>query len=88
MSVGLQRRLLHAYPIIDLEENSNEINREHIGAIQQTLIPLSPVAATTLRLSNCNPVIPWSYLRVSNVPPVRRSHIYPVNVNSQQRVIG
>jgi len=51
------------------------LTRRSLAHQKLTLTPFSPAAEITLRLSNCSAVTPWSYLIVSEMPPVRRSHI-------------
>ena len=77
MAVRHESRMLHAGSVVDLYWQVNEIidTAQNAKKHADTFIPFSPVAATILRVSNCNPVTAWSYLSVSKMPPVRRSHI-------------
>jgi hypothetical protein len=68
--------MLHAGAVVNLVQYLVNLSSHVRRGVALTLTPFSPVAAITFRESNCNPVTAWSYLRVSDILPVRKSHIY------------
>lgn len=87
VSVGEQAGVLHARAVVHLRANNDDIAvsdaRQDGTAGVRTLIPFSPTAATIFRVSNCSAVTAWSYFRLSQIPPVRRSQICPASAAAQ-----